>query len=199
METKAPRAIRRIRSRMAAMTVKQAIRDRVRVFNKHVTNKLLIHISGKSFGHFAILGHTGRKSGKLYRIPIIAEPTERGFVIALTYGKKVDWCANVLAKGDCTLAWKNKEYVLEKPEFVDPEIGLRAFVAAPRTRSAVSFTGERPQPFARPWQCIQPPEPRQAFDESNDPLDVFNQTVDSQTDLFSRCALQECLVCAGCA
>ena len=155
------------------MTVKQAIRDRVRVFNKHVTNKLLIHISGKGFGHFAILGHTGRKSGKLYRIPIIAEPTERGFVIALTYGKKVDWCANVLAKGGCTLVWKNKEYVLEKPEFVDPEIGLRAFVSAPRTRSALSFTGRRPQPFAMPWQCIQPPEPRQSFDESNVPLEVF--------------------------
>ena len=114
------------------MTIKQAIRDRVRVMNKHVTNKLLIHIAGKSFGHFAILGHTGRKSGKLYRIPIIAEPTERGFVIALTYGKKVDWCANVLVNGGCTLVWKNQEYTLDQPEFIDPEIGLQAFPAVLR-------------------------------------------------------------------
>ncbi|HNT23581.1 MAG TPA: hypothetical protein PKM21_04405 [Anaerolineales bacterium] len=109
------------------MTLKQAIRDRVRVFNKHVTNKLLIHIAGKSFGHFAILGHTGRKTGKRYQIPIIAEPSGQGFVIALTYGKKVDWCANVLAHGGCTLRWKNQEYTLTQPEFIDPEIALQAF------------------------------------------------------------------------
>ena len=87
--------------------MKQAVLDRVQVFNKHVTNKLLIHIAGKRFGHFAILSHTGRKSGKLYRIPIIAEPVQDGFVVALTYGKKVSWYENIIAKGSCSLRWKN--------------------------------------------------------------------------------------------
>jgi deazaflavin-dependent oxidoreductase (nitroreductase family) len=109
------------------MTIKQAVRDRVRVMNKHVTNKLMIHIAGRSFGHFAILTHTGRKSGRAYRIPIIAEPVEGGFVIALTYGRKVDWCDNVLAKGGCSLRWKNRDYDLVRPEFIDREIGLKAF------------------------------------------------------------------------
>jgi deazaflavin-dependent oxidoreductase (nitroreductase family) len=109
--------------------MKQATLNRVRVMNKSVTNKILIRISGKKSGHFAILGHTGRKSGKLYRIPIIAEPCENGFVIALTYGKNVDWLANVMAKGGCSLRWKNKEYALGKPEFIDREIGLMAFPA----------------------------------------------------------------------
>ena len=59
--------------------MKQIILDRIRVLNKHVTNKLMIHIAGRKFGHFAILNHTGRKSGALYRIPIVAEPLERGF------------------------------------------------------------------------------------------------------------------------
>ncbi len=77
--------------------MKLTILDRVRVLNKHVTNKILIHICGKNFGHFAILSHVCRKSGKLYRIPIIAEPLNDGFVIALTYGKKVDWYENVKA------------------------------------------------------------------------------------------------------
>jgi hypothetical protein len=109
------------------MTVKQAVLDRVRVMNKLVTNKILIHIAGTRFGHFAVLTHTGRKSGKQYRIPIIAEPVEDGFVIALTYGKKVDWAANVLAKGGCSLLWKNANYSLRSPEFIDREIGLKAF------------------------------------------------------------------------
>ena len=90
---------------------KQAIRDRVRVLNKHVTNKLLIHIAGKKFGHFAILTHTGRTTGKVYKTPIIAEPIEDGFVIALTYGKKVDWLANVLASGDAACIGKRRNIV----------------------------------------------------------------------------------------
>jgi Domain of unknown function (DUF385). len=109
--------------------MKQTSLDRVRRFNKLVTNKLLIHISGKKFGHFVILSHVGRKSGKLYRIPIIAEPTTNGFMIALTYGRKVDWVENVLAKGGCSMVWKNKDYSLFHPEFVDEEIGLSAFPA----------------------------------------------------------------------
>jgi deazaflavin-dependent oxidoreductase (nitroreductase family) len=111
------------------MVMKQAILDRVRVMNKHVTNKILIHISGKKFGHFAILGHEGRKSGKFYQIPIIAEPVNDGFVIALTYGKKVDWYENVKAKGGCSLVWKENEYQLIHPEFIDKEVGLLAFPA----------------------------------------------------------------------
>jgi hypothetical protein len=111
------------------MSLKQAILDRIIVMNKYTTNKLLIRISGKSFGHFAILIHEGRKTGKVYRIPIIAEPIDHGFIIALTYGKKVDWCANVFAKGGCSLIWKNHEYSLNNPEFVDREIGMSAFPA----------------------------------------------------------------------
>ncbi len=109
------------------MSIKQAIRDRVRVMNKYAANKVMIHIAGRSFGHFAILTHQGRKTGKIYRIPIIAEPVENGFVIALTYGRKVDWCANVLAKGGCSLKWKNQEYNLANPEFIEKETGLKAF------------------------------------------------------------------------
>ena len=109
--------------------MEQATLDRIRVLNKHFTNKILIHISGKKFGHFAILSHVGRKSGKLYRIPIIAEPIKSGFVIALTYGLKVDWYENVMANGGCSLNWKNEEFILINPEFIDKEIGMAAFPA----------------------------------------------------------------------
>jgi deazaflavin-dependent oxidoreductase (nitroreductase family) len=109
------------------MSFKQAALDSVRRFNKRVTNKILIHICGRKFGHFATLEHVGRKSGTLYRIPIIAEPYENGFVIAMTYGKKVDWYANVRASGTCSLYWKEKKYTLVHPELIDREIGLLAF------------------------------------------------------------------------
>ena len=89
--------------------MKQALLDRIQVVNKHITNKILIHISGKDLGLFAILTHTGRKSGKIYQIPIIVVPAENGFVIALTYGKKTDWYENVKAKGGCSLTWRRQE------------------------------------------------------------------------------------------
>lgn len=85
------------------MSFRQCLLDRIRVLNKHATNKLMIRIAGRRFGHFAILTHYGRRTGRVYRIPIIAEPVENGFMIALTYGRKVDWGANVLAKGECSL------------------------------------------------------------------------------------------------
>lgn len=113
--------------------MKQGILDRIKVMNKYVTNKLLIHISGKNFGHFVVLLHIGRKSGKLYRIPVIAEPVENGFVIALTYGRNVDWYKNVAAKGGCSIIWKNKEYCLVNPEFIDPKVGVLAFPAVFRS------------------------------------------------------------------
>jgi deazaflavin-dependent oxidoreductase (nitroreductase family) len=109
------------------MSLKQAIRDRVRVFNKYATNKVLIHIAGRRFGHFSIVIHTGRKTGRIYRTPVIAEPVENGFVIALTYGRKVDWAANVLARGGCSLQWKNHDYLLAEPRFIEKETGLGAF------------------------------------------------------------------------
>jgi deazaflavin-dependent oxidoreductase (nitroreductase family) len=119
--------------------MKQAVLNRIRVVNKHVLNKIMIHIAGKRFGHFAILSHIGRKSGKLYRIPIIAEPIQGGFVIALTYGKEVDWYKNVTAKGSCSLHWKNKDYHLINPELIDKEIGLMAFPTM--VRSALKTIG----------------------------------------------------------
>jgi deazaflavin-dependent oxidoreductase (nitroreductase family) len=111
------------------MSTKQVILDRVRIVNKYFLNKILIHICGTRIGHFAILSHIGRKSGKTYRIPVISEPMENGFVFALTYGKKVDWYANVMAKGGCSLIWKRKEFHLVQPEMIEGEAGLSAFPA----------------------------------------------------------------------
>jgi deazaflavin-dependent oxidoreductase (nitroreductase family) len=120
------------------MSFRQCLLDRIRVLNKHLANKLMIRIAGRRFGHFAILTHYGRRTGKAYRIPIIAEPIEDGFMIALTYGRKVDWGANVLAMGECRLKWKNKEYALVRPEYADPETGMKAFpgILRPALRAA---------------------------------------------------------------
>lgn len=123
------------------MPTSQSTLDKVRVFNKYVTNKILIHIAGRDFGHFAILTHEGRKSGKKYRIPVIAEPLGNGFVIALTYGKNVDWYENIKAKGGGWLYWKHKDFTLTNPQFIDAEIALNAFPSRlrPTLRKKVEY------------------------------------------------------------
>jgi len=66
----------------------------------------------------AMVAHRGRSSGREYRTPVLAFPTDEGFVIALTYGKNVDWLKNVQAAGTCTLLRKDRTIELVNPRVV---------------------------------------------------------------------------------
>jgi len=98
----------------------------VRTFVKRFVNPVLRNVARLPFGPFALLRHVGRRSGKKYEIPIMVWPVEGGFVIELTYGRKVDWLRNLLAAGQGSLRYHRREFTLQKPEFIDPEIGWRA-------------------------------------------------------------------------
>ena len=90
---------------------------RIAKFNKHVTNKLFFIFAGW-LPPFAIIHHEGRRSGRSYRTPVLAFPTETGFLFALTYGKKVDWVRNLVANDGGIL-----EYNGEKPQFSGVKLG----------------------------------------------------------------------------
>jgi len=101
--------------------------DRIRTFNKYVTNRVLRGFASCSRGPFAIIRHVGRRSGKPYETVIMVWPTGDGFVIALTYGTKVDWYRNMLAAGGGTVFWHRKVYAVGKPEPIDAKTALPAF------------------------------------------------------------------------
>ncbi len=103
--------------------------DRLRTFNKHVTNRLLRRFANSSRGPFAIIHHVGRRSGKPHETVIWVWPTQEGFVIALTYGPQVDWLRNMLAAGGGTVFWHKKLYSVGKPEPIDAQTALLAFPA----------------------------------------------------------------------
>ena len=103
--------------------------DRIRVFNRNVTNRVLRGFAYLSRGPFAIIRHAGRRSGKPYETVIMVWPTGEGFVIALTYGPKVDWYRNILAAGGGTLLWHRRVYAVGKPEPIDATTALTAFPA----------------------------------------------------------------------
>ena len=104
--------------------------NRIRTFNKHITNRLLYRFASWSRGPFAIIRHVGRRSGKPYETTIMVWPMGDGFVIALTYGPEVDWYRNILAAGHCTLLWHGRVYAVGKPEPIDVKTALPALPLA---------------------------------------------------------------------
>src|SRR5262249_62254929 len=101
----------------------------IRTFVKRFVNPLLRHVAKLPFGPFALLRHVGRRSGKKYEIPIMVWPVDGGFVIELSYGRKVDWLRNLQAAGQGSLRDHQREFTLQKPQFIDPEIGWHALPA----------------------------------------------------------------------
>ncbi|HEU0003849.1 MAG TPA: nitroreductase family deazaflavin-dependent oxidoreductase [Ktedonobacteraceae bacterium] len=104
-------------------------RDRIRIFNKYVTNRVFRGFASRSQGPFAVIRHVGRRSGKPYETTIMVWHTGEGFVIALTYGSKVDWYRNIVAAEGGTLLWHGKVYTIGKPEPIDAKKALTAFPA----------------------------------------------------------------------
>jgi deazaflavin-dependent oxidoreductase (nitroreductase family) len=103
------------------------ISNQTRFFNKRFTNKLFLPTAGTRFSPYALLIHKGRKTGKLYMIPVVTARQGSRFIFALAYGLDVDWYRNVTAAGGCELHWKGVEYLLSNPRELDQVEGRKAF------------------------------------------------------------------------
>jgi hypothetical protein len=101
--------------------------NRIRTFNKYVTNRILRRFASFSRGPFAVIRHVGRRSGKPYETTIMVWPRGEDFIIVLTYGPEVDWYRNLLAAGQATLLWHGETYTIGKPESMDRTLALLTF------------------------------------------------------------------------
>ncbi len=88
--------------------------------NRVFTNRLLSPLAARLPG-LGILVHTGRKSGRQYRTPVLILRRDGGYVVALTYGPDSDWVRNVLASGGCTLETRGRHTTLVSPRLVHDE------------------------------------------------------------------------------
>ena len=77
-------------------------------------NVLFSHDADK----LAIVHHRGRRSGREYRTPVMTFPTETGYVIALTYGRDVDWVKNLMDSDSGSLKRKGDEIPIHGIRFV---------------------------------------------------------------------------------
>jgi deazaflavin-dependent oxidoreductase (nitroreductase family) len=94
---------------------------------KNTLNRVTIRVARSGHGPFALIRHTGRKTGKSYETPLILARSGADFIAELTYGPEVAWYRNVLAAGRGTVVFKGVEYQIDRVEPCDTEVGRRAF------------------------------------------------------------------------
>jgi deazaflavin-dependent oxidoreductase (nitroreductase family) len=94
---------------------------------KHTLNRATSRAARSGRGPFSLVRHVGRKSGRSYETPLILARLGNDFVAELTYGPQVAWYRNVVAAGRCTVVFRGREYLIDRIEPCDPEVGRRAF------------------------------------------------------------------------
>lgn len=108
--------------------------DAVRRMNKAVFNPRQLRTAGTSGSDWAVIHHVGRASGRRYRTPVGAVPTDDGFVVALPYGTRPDWLRNVLAAGRAELDLDGAEHDVDRPEVV-PLASVASAFSEPERRA----------------------------------------------------------------
>lgn len=105
------------------------VQDRIRRFNRDVTNPRQLRTAGQAGSATSVVHHTGRRSGASYRTPVVAVPDADGFLFALPYGPDVDWVRNVRAAGSATVEHDGRTVVVDRPVLVGFEEANPRFAA----------------------------------------------------------------------
>lgn len=101
--------------------------------NRYITNPIQKLWAGYA-PLYGILEHVGRKSGKVYRVPLSVFNTHDGVAIMLTYGPDRDWLKNITAAGGGRMTRHGRTFEVTEPRLVSkaeaaPEIaGLARWV-----------------------------------------------------------------------
>lgn len=90
---------------------------RIGLFNKYVTNPVMLRFSGRS-GLSATVHHVGRRSGTPYATPVIAYRSHDDIVIPLPYGTDVDWLRNLLAARQAVVDLGGRSLKVDDPTVV---------------------------------------------------------------------------------
>jgi len=100
-------------------------------FNRRVTNPVARSLT-PWLPCLGTLEHTGRKSGRHYRTPLLVFKTQDGFAILIGYGLGSDWLKNVLAGGPTVLHKRGKAVALANPQVVSKAEAAPLISAGPR-------------------------------------------------------------------
>ncbi|MEP9392160.1 nitroreductase family deazaflavin-dependent oxidoreductase [Gordonia sp. VNQ95] len=103
----------------------------VATINKHVTNPIQRRWA-PHLAPWAVVVHTGRRSGRRYETPVLAWVDGETISIVLAYGRDTDWVRNVLAAPGCSIIRRDKHFRLVRPGIIpadSPDVarGARLF------------------------------------------------------------------------
>lgn len=96
----------------------EPFRGLIRTSNKYVLNPLMLRLAGKRYWYASVIEHTGRRSGKRYSTPVVADRVGEHIIIPLPYGTQVDWVRNVMGSGEATIVSKGRTYHAASPELI---------------------------------------------------------------------------------
>ncbi|MGW4532056.1 nitroreductase family deazaflavin-dependent oxidoreductase [Nocardia sp. NPDC004340] len=82
--------------------------------NRRISNPVL-GIAARVTPLFGVVVHRGRKSGRVYRSPVMVFRREDGYRIALTYGRNADWLKNIRAAGSFEFETRGRTVTLTDP------------------------------------------------------------------------------------
>ena len=105
-------------------------RDLIRLSNKHLLNPLMLRLAGTRYFYASTIRHTGRRSGKQFATPVVADRVGDRFIVPLPYGTQVDWLRNVLIAGRASLTTKGTTFELTAPEIIDATEATLGLAAA---------------------------------------------------------------------
>jgi deazaflavin-dependent oxidoreductase (nitroreductase family) len=80
-------------------------------------------------GDYPVVTHVGRTSGRVYRTPLDAYPTETGYVLVARYGPESDWVQNIMAAKTATLRVNGEDHALDSPRLVSQDEAVGALVS----------------------------------------------------------------------
>ncbi|GAB2983012.1 nitroreductase family deazaflavin-dependent oxidoreductase [Nocardioides montaniterrae] len=91
-------------------------------FNRVVTNPIQRRWAGRLPLH-GIVTHVGRKSGRVYRTPLLCFRRGDRVAFIVGYGLQSDWARNLIASGGGELQHRGRSYVLSDVALLPPEAG----------------------------------------------------------------------------
>ncbi len=105
-------------------------------------NPVMMRMAGRKHWYAGVIRHAGRRTGKKYATPVVADRVADGFIVPLPYGTGVDWLRNVLAAGRATIQVQGQTYEVVQPTIIDAEAAAPQ-LSAKRRRAFQRFRIDR--------------------------------------------------------
>ncbi|NDK91498.1 nitroreductase family deazaflavin-dependent oxidoreductase [Gordonia desulfuricans] len=99
--------------------------------NRYVANRVQ-GLWAPYLAPWAVVEHTGRRSGTPYHCPVLAWTDDDRLGIVLAYGRDTDWVRNVLAAGGCGITRRGRHQRLVRPRIIpadSPDLPFGARIA----------------------------------------------------------------------